>query len=561
MTRVLVHAYDVKRDHLDAYDVEALIVPAIVDEKTWVPELDREDLLYHRLFLAEKWLVLKLRYGHADPRDAGVGNIVNCGAAMYIAPVGIANAGDPDGAYAEAIDLTAAHQSSYGREAAGVLAAAVAEAMRLEATPETVVETCLRLAKDGTRTAIEAVAEAAGKLDGWREGGLAELGRAFSPFDSVGEHYATPALNARIPSRLHSIEELPIAIGLLVATGGDCEETVLGGVNYGRDSDSIASMGGALAGALGSPLRRDWIDDVSAASKIDVEEAGRDDGRRRGRDLRARRPAPPGAGASDRRPGGRRGACLRVTWVQPEDLVGHELRQAREEGKDVDDVEQRWFAAGGAPAPGGAPRRSRSPPAAGAGARAAGRARRAAAPAGRRGARAFDEILAAADPAPRGGRGRRLSGSRGAWLGRAVGCVLGKPVENIPREGIRAIAQATGNWPVTGWFTAEGLAGGGLGALALEPGEPRRRASPRTSTGSPRTTTSTSRCSVLRCSSAAGTGFDALDVAKIWLDYLPPGRIFTAERSRCGTCSRPTSHPRPRPAATRFASGSGRACG
>ena len=39
--------------------------------------------------------MLKLRYGHADPRDAGVGNIVNCGAAMYIAPVGIANAGDP----------------------------------------------------------------------------------------------------------------------------------------------------------------------------------------------------------------------------------------------------------------------------------------------------------------------------------------------------------------------------------------------------------------------------------------------------------------------------------
>ena len=70
-------------------------MPAIVDEATWIPELDREDLLYHRLFLAEKWLVLKLRYGHADPRDAGVGNIVNCGAAMYIAPVGIANACAP----------------------------------------------------------------------------------------------------------------------------------------------------------------------------------------------------------------------------------------------------------------------------------------------------------------------------------------------------------------------------------------------------------------------------------------------------------------------------------
>jgi ADP-ribosylglycohydrolase len=275
MTRVLVHAYERKRDHLDAYDMEGLVVPLIVDEKTWIPELDREDLLYHRLFLAEKWLVLKLRYGHADPRDAGVGNIVNCGAAMYIAPVGVANAGDPDGAYAEALDLTAAHQSSYGREAAGVLAAAVAAALRPDATPDSVVETTLRLAKDATRTAIEAVVEAAARLDGWRDGGLAELRAAFAPFDSVGEHYAQPAQNARIPSRMHAIEELPIALGLLVATGGDYTETMLGGVNYGRDSDSIASMGGAVAAALGSPVPREWVEEIGAASKLDLEEPGR----------------------------------------------------------------------------------------------------------------------------------------------------------------------------------------------------------------------------------------------------------------------------------------------
>src|SRR5438128_555508 len=255
MTRVLVRAYGLKRDHLDAYDVEALMLPEIVDEKTWVPELDREDLLYHRRFLAEKWLVLKLRYGHADPRDAGVGNIVNCGAAMYIAPVGIANAGDPDGAYAEALDLSGAHQSSYGREAAGVLAAAVAEAMRPEATVDDVVAVSLRLAKDATRTAIEAVADAAAKLTGWRDGGLAQLRAAFAPFDSVGEPYASPAQDARTPSRLHAIEEVPLAIGMLVATGGDYAETVLGG---------------------GGVLRRDWVDDVSRASRIDVEEAGLD---------------------------------------------------------------------------------------------------------------------------------------------------------------------------------------------------------------------------------------------------------------------------------------------
>jgi ADP-ribosylglycohydrolase len=275
MTRVLVRAYAAKRDHLDAYDMERYVLPAIVDEPTWIPELDREDLLYHRLFLAEKWLVLKLRYGHADPRDAGVGNIVNCGAAMYIAPVGIANAGGPDAAYVEALDLTGAHQSSYGREAAGVLAAAVAEALHPNATVDSVVAVALRLAKDATRSAIEAVTDAAAGLDGWREGGLEVLRTVFAPFDSVGEHYAQPAQNARIPSRLHAIEEVPIALGLLVATGGDYTETMLGGVNYGRDSDSIASMGGALAGALGSPVPRRFVEEVGEASKLDLEEPGR----------------------------------------------------------------------------------------------------------------------------------------------------------------------------------------------------------------------------------------------------------------------------------------------
>src|SRR5213592_1116476 len=70
MTRALVNVYAAKRDHLDAYDVESRLVPQLVEDKVWVPELGREDLLYHRLFLAEKWLVGRLKYGHADPREA-----------------------------------------------------------------------------------------------------------------------------------------------------------------------------------------------------------------------------------------------------------------------------------------------------------------------------------------------------------------------------------------------------------------------------------------------------------------------------------------------------------
>ena len=129
MTHALVDVYAKRRTHLDAYLVAEHLVPLLISEKRWVPELETSALLLQRIFLAEKWLVARLHYGHVDPREAGVGNIVNCGAAMYMVPVGIANAGDPTGAYAEAIDIAGAHQSSYGREAAGVFAAAVAAAM------------------------------------------------------------------------------------------------------------------------------------------------------------------------------------------------------------------------------------------------------------------------------------------------------------------------------------------------------------------------------------------------------------------------------------------------
>ena len=225
--------------------------------------------------------------------------------------------------------------------------------------------------------------------------------------------------------------------------------------------------------------------------------------------------------------------------MQPEDLIGHELRQAREEGKDVDAIEARWFGAGGAPAPGrGASQEPIAP------------ALRALAldlldeldalprPLAADEPDDLEEILGRAEPPgdscfkqqslPRAPAdiGERVAG---AWLGRAVGCVLGKPVENIPREGIRAIAEATGNWPVAGWFTAEGL------PEDVSERWPWNRASRPTSLaenidGIPEDDDLNFTMLGVTLLERCGTDFDALDVAKIWLDYLPAGRIFTAER-------------------------------
>ncbi|MFJ5592479.1 ADP-ribosylglycohydrolase family protein [Streptomyces noursei] len=271
MTHALVRVYETVRDHLDAYDVADHLVPDLIGTPRWIPELEAEALPLQRIFLAEKWIVARLHYGHADPREAGVGNIVNSGAAMYMTPVGVVNAGNPDRAYAEALDISAAHQASYGREAAGVFAAAVAAAFLPDATPASVAGHALRLAKDGTRAAIEAVCDVAAPHTDY-ESALVPLRAAVAPFDTVGPDHRQPSLGARRPSRLHAVEELPIAMGMLLVTDGDYRASVLGAVNYGRDSAATATMAGALAGALNgaAAVPADWQSEVARASRLDL---------------------------------------------------------------------------------------------------------------------------------------------------------------------------------------------------------------------------------------------------------------------------------------------------
>lgn len=64
---------------------------------------------------------------------------------------------------------------------------------------------------------------------------------------------------------------------MLLVADGDYRHTVLGSVNYGRDCDSIATMSGALAGALHGEraIPATWVKTVAEASRLDLHAPAR----------------------------------------------------------------------------------------------------------------------------------------------------------------------------------------------------------------------------------------------------------------------------------------------
>lgn len=259
MTLALMDIYADTGRHLDAWDMADGMVRQIAWTPRWIPEMQRETNLIDRLFYPEKWIFQRHQLSGCDPRQGGIGNMVNCGAAMYIAPVGVVNAADPKAAYDEAIAFAEGHQQSYGLEAAGVFAAAVAAAFVPGTTIEKIVETALAVAKDGTRAAIAEIAEAATVL---RQHGsdyddvVEQFHRIIGKYSAMGDDVNHKAEKAGVataayqPSRLGAIEELPLALGFALFNEGDFRTSIEDGINSGRDTDSIGVMAGAILGAL-----------------------------------------------------------------------------------------------------------------------------------------------------------------------------------------------------------------------------------------------------------------------------------------------------------------------
>jgi len=214
---------------------------------------------------------------------------------------------------------------------------------------------------------------------------------------------------------------------------------------------------------------------------------------------------------------------MRMTWVQPEDLLPHQLVQSRAEGVEVADIATRWQEAGG----------TTNAPTSGASDKPADPVLRMLA------RQLLEELdsratewvpplipqLPLLEDVSTDVGNRVLNG----WLGRAAGNLLGKPVEKISREGIREILESSGQWPLTRYITAVGV------PEEVQARWPWNRRSKPTSLrevidGMPEDDDLNFAILALQLLERHGSGLTTEDVAQAWLNDLPAGRVFTAER-------------------------------
>ena len=262
MVEALIAAYIEHGDHLDALAYRDVFAPILGRQAVWLPERQCDMVVLDRLASAEQWHIRSLLNTHRDARFFGSSlHNITCGAAMCAWPIGAVNAGDPRGAYDEAVAFFAAQTFSFGLEQAAVMAAAIAEAIAPDATPRRVVDVALSVACDATGSMIHEAVEAL-EVGAGRDRDLPAVHAAVQRWHhkrthvpdtnehmDAAEQRSAPS-NRGMESRLHTSEEMPVALAMLLRADGAFEETVCAAAEYGEDADSIAGMAGSLAGAL-----------------------------------------------------------------------------------------------------------------------------------------------------------------------------------------------------------------------------------------------------------------------------------------------------------------------
>lgn len=218
--------------------------------KTWYDHLNRDH--FFPLCMGNAYDLIR---AGEDPRVTGHWSVVTGSTVMCLEPVGIYNLAEPEWAAQDATAIAYMYQRGLDVTATAMLAATTANALRANATVDSVLQAALDAAP---RTALRTFDKRPFRC------ARDYIAKCLEVADKHDDVLAAREELYRKCLFYHCIDPLELwglALAMFKIAKGDVRQAAIGGTNIGRDSDTIAGraamLSGALKGTAGVP--KEWI--------------------------------------------------------------------------------------------------------------------------------------------------------------------------------------------------------------------------------------------------------------------------------------------------------------
>lgn len=196
------------------------------------------------------------------------------GAAMKVGPFALFSLGDMDKTIEQVFtSCTVTHNNELALAGACAIAAAVCQAMEPHTTVQQIVEAGLYGAAEGHKRSAGRVRPAPG----------ASLDKRIRLAVSIGLAHqgnftqALEEISAVVGTGLPTVESVPAVFGFLTAMNGHPVNSIVMGVNGGADTDTVATMTGAIVGALNGAdaYPSHFLPTINRVNRYDLESLAR----------------------------------------------------------------------------------------------------------------------------------------------------------------------------------------------------------------------------------------------------------------------------------------------
>jgi len=243
--------------------IKLILCEAILKHKGYVSAdefaeafLNNKENYYDYFYIPVKNMFHKIESGLSLPVYAGMGNMHSSSSAMAISPMGLINACNPRRAALETYDVAGlihGAEATFCRDGACAMAAAVAEAMKADATVDSVLEASWKyLHSKSSKVMVDCIRS------------TLDLAKSAGTYEAFREEFYMTCLRDIISD---SRETVPCVLALFMLAKGDTMTAVTYSANFGRDAYTIGTMAGALCGALNGieNIKPEWVAKVEAS--------------------------------------------------------------------------------------------------------------------------------------------------------------------------------------------------------------------------------------------------------------------------------------------------------